>query len=69
LAEGEGGGPWLFRQNDVIIEQYDGLAAPETIDLNVVLVLMQIHKLPPWYRKKMLITNFKEKKGGQGFGG
>jgi hypothetical protein len=58
-------GPWLFRQNAVIIEPYDGLAAPDTIDLNFVSVWMQIHKLPPGYRKKTLITNLTEKKVGK----
>jgi hypothetical protein len=58
-------GPWLFRQNAVIIEKYDGLAAPESIDLNFVAVWMQIHKLPPGYRKKNLITNLTEKKVGK----
>jgi hypothetical protein len=60
----EKGGPWLFRQNAVIIEKYDGLAAPESIDLNFVAVWMQIHKLPPGYRNKTLITNLTEKKVG-----
>jgi hypothetical protein len=34
----EKGGPWLFRQNAVVIEPYDGLVAPETIDLNFIKV-------------------------------
>jgi hypothetical protein len=41
------------------------LAAPDTIDLNFVSVWMQIHKLPPGYRKKTLITNLTEKKVGK----
>jgi hypothetical protein len=30
----EEGGPWLFRQNIVCIQKYDGFAPPETMDLN-----------------------------------
>jgi hypothetical protein len=44
-------GPWLFWQHAVIIEKYDGLRYPESIDLNTVAVWIQIHKLPVGYRK------------------
>jgi hypothetical protein len=27
-------GPWLFRQNAVCIEEYDGLRDPDLIDMN-----------------------------------
>ena len=27
-------GPWLFRQNAVIIEKYDGISSPSSIELN-----------------------------------
>jgi hypothetical protein len=60
----EKGGMWLFCQNTVTIEKYDGLVAPESVDLNYVGVWMQIYKLPPGYRKKTLITNLIEKKVG-----
>jgi hypothetical protein len=58
------GGPWLFCHYVVTIENYDGLVAPESVDLNYVVVWMQIDKLPPGYRKKTLITNLIEKKVG-----
>jgi hypothetical protein len=48
----EQGGPWLFRQNAISIEAYDGLSPPESIDLNYIAVWMQIHKLPIGYRNK-----------------
>jgi hypothetical protein len=59
------GGPWLFRQNAVIIEPYDGLCAPESIDLNSIAVWLQIHKLSIGYLNKYLITNLMEKKVGK----
>jgi hypothetical protein len=59
------GGPWLFRQSAVCIEKYDGLAAPETVDLNFFSTWIQIHKVPVGYRKKALITNLVEKKVGK----
>jgi hypothetical protein len=59
------GGPWLFRQNIVCIEEYDGLTDPETIDLNFFTTWIQIHKLPIGYRKVALIKNLTEKKVGK----
>jgi hypothetical protein len=61
----EKGGPWLFRQAVVCIEEYDGLAAPDSIDLNFFSTWIQIHKLPAGYRKKALVTNLIEKKVGK----
>jgi hypothetical protein len=61
----EEGGPWLFRQHAVIIEKYDGLADPDSVDLNFIAVWIQIHKLPVGYRNKALITNLTEKKIGK----
>jgi hypothetical protein len=40
----EKGGPWLFRQSVVSIEPYDGLALPETVDLNFFTTWTRIHK-------------------------
>jgi hypothetical protein len=58
------GGPWLFRQNIVCIEEYDGLGNPDTIDLNFFDTWLQIHKLPVGYRNIALIKNLTEKKVG-----
>jgi hypothetical protein len=58
-------GPWLFRQNAVLIEPYDGLAAPESVDLNFFDAWVQIHKLPDGYRTKSLVTNLVAKKIGK----
>jgi hypothetical protein len=62
----EKGGPWLFRQSIVCIEPYDGLAAPDSIDLNFFSTWIQIHKVPVGYRKKALLTNLTEKGRGKG---
>jgi hypothetical protein len=58
-------GPWLFRQNAVIIVPYDGLVAAQTVDLNFIEVWVQIHKLPVGYREKPLITNLVKKRLGR----
>jgi hypothetical protein len=60
----EQGGPWLFRQNAVIIEPYDGLSAIESVELNKIAVWLQIHKLPIGYRDEALIRNLVQKKVG-----
>jgi hypothetical protein len=59
------GGPWLFRQNIVCIEEYDGLVDPDTIDLHCFDTWLQIHKLPVGYRNVALIKNLTEKKVGK----
>jgi hypothetical protein len=64
----EKGGPWLFRQNIVCIEEYDGLSDPETVDLNSFATYIQIHKLPIGYRTDALIKNLTEKKVGKVIG-
>jgi hypothetical protein len=60
----EQGGPWLFRQNAVIIEPYDGLSAIDSVELNQIAVWLQIHKLPIGYRDKALIKNLVQRKVG-----
>jgi hypothetical protein len=44
----EQGGPWLFRQNVVCIEKYDGFSPPDSVQLNTFATWMQIHKLSDW---------------------
>lgn len=61
----EPGGPWLFRQNVVCIEPYDGLVSVESIDLNYLDVWIQIHKLAVGYKNEALIKNLVEKKVGK----
>jgi hypothetical protein len=61
----EEGGPWLFRQNAVCFQKYDGFAPPESVDLNTFETWIQIHKLPVGYRKVPLIKNLTERKVGK----
>jgi hypothetical protein len=61
----EQGGPWLFRQNAVCIEKYDGLSPTESVDLNYFDAWIQIHKLPVGYRNDALIRNLTQKKIGK----
>jgi hypothetical protein len=58
------GGPWLFRQHAVTVEEYDGLVPPESIDLNFLAVWVQVHKLPDGYRGETLVKNLVERKVG-----
>jgi hypothetical protein len=58
------GGPWLFRQNAVTVEEYDGLSSPDSVDLNYLSVWVQVHKLPDGYRGESLVKNLIERKVG-----
>jgi hypothetical protein len=44
------GGPWLFRRNAVVIEEYDGLVNTETISLDSIRVWVRIMGLPDLVR-------------------
>jgi hypothetical protein len=44
------GGPWLFRRNAVVIEEYDGLVNTETIPLDSIRVWICIMGLPDLVR-------------------
>jgi hypothetical protein len=57
------GGPWLFRQNAVCIEEYDGLMSTDHIDLNFFEAWIQIYKLPIGYHNEALIKNLTRKIG------
>jgi hypothetical protein len=45
-------GPWLFRDQALIIEEYDGFTNPLSIKMDRVTVWAQIHKLPDNYLKE-----------------
>jgi hypothetical protein len=63
--EVEKGALWLFRQNVVIIEPYNGLVPAESVELNKFDAWVQIHKLPIGYRDHALTKNLMEKKVGK----
>ena len=39
-------GPWLFRNQGVLIEEYDGFTKPSQIKLDTMEIWAQIHDLP-----------------------
>ena len=39
-------GPWLFRNQALVIEEYDGFQNPKSMKLDIIAVWAQIHKLP-----------------------
>ncbi|KAK1628838.1 hypothetical protein QYE76_003153 [Lolium multiflorum] len=48
-------GPWLFRDQGLIMEEYDGFTNPLAINLDKITVWAQIHKLPDNYLKEHVI--------------
>lgn len=48
-------GPWLFREQAVIIDEYDGFTNPKSVKLDRFAVWAQIHKLPDNYLKDNII--------------
>ena len=49
------GGPWLFRNQAVMIEEYDGFTNPTTIILSKIVVWARVLKLPDNYLKEGVI--------------
>jgi hypothetical protein len=56
------GGPWLFRRNAIVVEEYDGLINTETIALDSIRVWARIMGLPELVRNKaaMMASNMGE---------
>jgi hypothetical protein len=48
-------GPWLFREQALIIEEYDGFSNPRSIKLDQVTVMAQVHQLPDNYLREQVI--------------
>jgi hypothetical protein len=48
-------GPWLFREQALIIEEYDGFSNPGSIKLDHVTVMAQVHQLPDNYLREQVI--------------
>ncbi|KAM0872953.1 hypothetical protein ACQ4PT_038405 [Festuca glaucescens] len=48
-------GPWLFRNQALIIEEYDGFTNPKSIKLDRVAVWAQVHQLPDNFLKEKVI--------------
>ena len=49
------GGPWLFRNQAVLIEEYDGFTNPSSIKMNSIAVWARVLKLPDNYLKEAVV--------------
>jgi hypothetical protein len=57
------GGPWLFRRQAVIIEEYDGLTNTESIALDSIRVWFRIMGLPDLFRNEAVAKLIASKMG------
>lgn len=48
-------GPWFFRDQAVMIEEYDGFANPRSVVLDKITVWGQVHKLPDNYLHEQIV--------------
>jgi hypothetical protein len=48
-------GPWIFRQQGVMLEPYDGIADPTSITLNHIYTWVQVRGVPLLFRKDALV--------------
>ncbi|KAM0822771.1 hypothetical protein ACQ4PT_071297 [Festuca glaucescens] len=58
-----GKGPWIFRGFGLLVEDYDGLSAPEKFVFNGMYVWAQIHGIPELYRKLDIVDDLARKIG------
>ncbi|KAM0839832.1 hypothetical protein ACQ4PT_060066 [Festuca glaucescens] len=56
-------GPWLFRGCALMVEPFDGLTMVPTVTPSSVLAWVQIHKIPPLFRNKEVITQLASRVG------
>ncbi|KAK1611919.1 hypothetical protein QYE76_035592 [Lolium multiflorum] len=56
-------GPWLFREQGVLIEKYDGCCKAMSVELNMIHAWVQIHDVPELFRKKHIMTDLAAKVG------
>ncbi|KAM0881221.1 hypothetical protein ACQ4PT_033100 [Festuca glaucescens] len=50
-------GPWIFRQLGVLLEPYDGIADPNSVELDRIIVWVQVRGILPLFRKEELVKN------------
>ena len=56
-------GPWVFRDQGLLIEEYDGSCKASTVELNRIHACVQIHDVPELFRKKPIISELAVKIG------
>lgn len=56
-------GPWIFRGCALMLEPYDGSVDPFDLEITRVQAWIQIHRIPPLYRKKEIVTQLAGKIG------
>ncbi|XP_051201869.1 uncharacterized protein [Lolium perenne] len=48
-------GPWIFHQQGVMLEPYDGIADPKSVVLNRIHAWVQVRGIPPLFRKDGIV--------------
>jgi hypothetical protein len=56
-------GPWLFREQGLLIKKYDGSCSAKAVELNMIQAWAQIHDVPELYRKRHLVAGLAERLG------
>jgi hypothetical protein len=49
-------GPWIFREQGLLIEKFDGSCKASAVELNRIHAWVQIHDVPELYRRKQIMT-------------
>jgi hypothetical protein len=50
-------GPWIFREQGLLIEKFDGSCKASSVELNRIHAWVQIHDVPELFRKKPIMTD------------
>jgi hypothetical protein len=50
-------GPWIFRQQGVMLEKYDGIEDPKSVALNRIHAWVQVRGIPPLFHKDELVRD------------
>ncbi|XP_071679856.1 uncharacterized protein [Lolium perenne] len=49
-------GPWIFREQGLLVEKFDGSCSAMAVDLHRIHAWVRVHDVTELYRKKSLIT-------------
>jgi hypothetical protein len=58
-------GPWLFRDWMVVIAPYDGFSDPGGVELELLPIWLQVHKIPEGYRKQKMVEKLVGRVAGE----